>query len=367
MPAIDRQEESTSDQGRTSLFAGTMERQAAGQSDGASGALGELMISSIDESSLTANEGHERSLVWWALAIVLASRLFILVVGYLARSNLRILHPHPMIRPAPSDLYRVPIGVLLNGWANMDGGWYLSIAQPWLRPPLQRGFLSAVPHARTSVAGTGVGYVPAGIALSGLSSVAAAVLLFRFTADALGERSPCGPCLSLDRPHELLLSGGLHRVALPSAERRAVLLRAASAVAGGGRDGPARDADTQRRRRSRRSPGVSSTCSRATGRWRRLRAGLVAVLLVPCGLAVYMAYLWRARGDPLLFSKVGEDLAPPLRPPYLDRVAGSQVGRPGPDEARLPRSSRRALDLLRAVPQSRRTHQRDRARSASCR
>ena len=303
-----------------------MERQAAGQSDGASGALGELMISSIDESSLTANEGHERSLVWWALAIVLASRLFILVVGYLARSNLHILHPHPMIRPAPSDLYRGPIGVLLNGWANMDGGWYLSIAHHGYAHRYSEAFFPLYPMLVRLFAGTGVGYVPAAIAVSVICFVAAAMLLFRLTTDALGGRVALWTVVFLSIAPTSFFFQAVYTESLFLLLSVALFFFA------------------QRRQwLAAGLMGLLATLTRSAGvvlvvpltlfylhscdwQWRRLRGGLLAVLLVPCGLAIYMAYLWRARGDPLLFSKAERIWHRHYAAPYLTAWQGLRSG-----------------------------------------
>jgi Mannosyltransferase (PIG-V) len=325
MRATDRLGGPTSGEEPRNPITARAERQTAGMASGPSGVLGQLTGAPADSSVVAAAE-RRGTLAWWALGVVLASRLFVMVVGYLARSNLHVLRPHAMILAPPSDLYRGPIGFLLNGWANMDGGWYLSIAHHGYAHRYSEAFFPLYPMLVRLLAGASVGYVPAAIALSLVCFVAAAMLLFRLTADALGGRVAFWTVVFLSiAPTSfffqavyteslfLLLSVALFFFA----ERRQWL--AAGLM------------------------GLLATLTRSAGvvlvvplalfylqacdwQWRRLRAGLLAVLLVPCGLAIYMAYLWRARGDPLLFSQVEKRWHRHYAAPYLTVWQGLRAG-----------------------------------------
>ncbi len=271
-------------------------------------------------------DGGERGLAWWAFGVAAASRLLVLAIGYLARSDLRVLHPQVMILPPRSDLYHGALGRLLDGWANMDGGWYLSIAQHGYAHRFSEAFFPLYPLLVRIVAGTGMGYVPAGIVLSLVFFSAAAVLLYRLTADALGERTALWTVVFLSIAPTSFFFQAVYTESLFLLLSVALFYFA--------------------RRRQWLAAGVMgllATLTRSAGvvlvvplalfylqscdwQWRRLRAGLVAVLLVPCGLAIYMAYLWRARGDPLLFSQVEQKWHRRFGAPYLTAWQGLRSG-----------------------------------------
>src|SRR5450759_3643114 len=65
---------------------------------------------------------RERTLVWWALGVAVSSRLFIFLIGFLARSTLPIRQPHLSVVAQPSVLYGGVVGRLLDGWASYDAG-----------------------------------------------------------------------------------------------------------------------------------------------------------------------------------------------------------------------------------------------------
>ena len=258
-------------------------------------------VTRVDGAEVAAREEASR-LALVALGVVVLSRLFTFAIGFLARLTLPVLHPHAMILAQPSLLYRGTLGRLLNGWTNVDAGWYLSIAQHGYAHRYSEAFFPLYPLAMRLVAGSGLGYTLAGVTLSVACFVAAAMLLYWLTADALGPRTALWTVVFLSiAPTSfffqavyteslfLLLSVALFYFA----QRRMWLLAGIM--------------------------GLLASLTRSTGvvlaaplailylqsvdwQWRRFRAAALSVLLVPCGLAGYMAYLWRTHGDPMLFA-----------------------------------------------------------------
>jgi hypothetical protein len=244
------------------------------------------------------------TLVWWALGAAVSSRLFIFAIGFLARSSLPVPRSHAMILAQPSLLFGGTLGRLIDGWANMDAGWYLSIAQHGYAHQYGQAFFPLYPLLVHLFRDGGLGYVPAGIAVSLICFLAAAVLLYSLTAELLDEHVALWAVVFLSIAPTSFFFQAIYTESLflllivalfVFAQRRHWLLAGLM--------------------------GLLATLTRSTGvvlvvplalfylqsiewQWRRLRAGILSVALVPCGLGLYMAYLWRASGDPLLFAKV---------------------------------------------------------------
>ena len=266
-----------------------------------------------------------------ALGVVVLSRLFTFAIGFLARLTLPVLHPHAMILAQPSLLYRGTLGRLLNGWTNVDAGWYLSIAQHGYAHRYSEAFFPLYPLAMRLVAGSGLGYTLAGVTLSVACFVAAAMLLYWLTADALGPRTALWTVVFLSiAPTSFFFQAVyteslflLLSVALFSFAQRRMWLLA-------GIMGLLAEPDTEHRRRARRSHLRSCTCSRSTGSGGASAPRRFPCCSVPCGLAGYMAYLWRTHGDPMLFAHLEEHRWHRyFAEPRGDTVAGRQVRLPG--------------------------------------
>jgi hypothetical protein len=245
----------------------------------------------------------EPVLFWWAMGVAVASRLLVLSIGFVARSSLTILHSRSALHASPAVLFQGGLGRLLDGWTNTDAAWYLNIAQHGYAQADSTAFFPLYPLAVRLLADAGIGYTPAGLAVSLGCFVAAAMLLFVLAAGVLGERNAFWTVVFLSiAPTSffftaiyteslfLLLSVALFFFA----QRRGWLLAGLM--------------------------GMLATLTRGTGavlvvplvifymqsidwQWRRIRLGILSALLVPCGLALYMAYLWSALGNPLLFAK----------------------------------------------------------------
>ena len=255
-----------------------------------------------------AHVGHvrvsERGRFCWALGVAVLSRLFIFAVGLGARTAVPILHPRAMILADPSLLYRGTAGRLLNGWTNVDAGWYLSIAQHGYAHRFSQAFFPLYPLAVGLLARIGPGYVLAGIGLSLACFVGAATLLYRVTADALDTRMALWTVVFLSIAPTSFFYQAVYTESLFLFLSVAVFFLA------------------QRQRWLLAGlAGLLASLTRSTGvvlaapfvlfylgsvdwQWRRIRADIAWVLLVPVGLAVYMAYLWRTQGDPMLFAHV---------------------------------------------------------------
>lgn len=268
-----------------------------------------------------------RTLVWRALSVAILSRLFIFTIGYLTRSRLPVLHVHEKILASPALLYRGSLGSLFNGWANMDAGWYLSIAQHGYAHRYSEAFFPLYPLLVRLVVGIDiVGYLPGGIALSLACFIAAVMLLYKLTADLLGERLAFWTVTFLSIAPTSFFFQAIYTESL------FLLLSVALFFF------------SQRRRWLLAGlMGLLATLTRSTGvvlavplvlfylqsidwQWRRIRIGMASVLLVPCGLFLYMAYLWHARDDPLLFAHVESQWHRYLAPPYITVWRGASYG-----------------------------------------
>ena len=269
---------------------------------------------------------RERTLVWWALGVAVSSRLFIFLIGFLARSTLPIRHPHLTVVAQPSVLYHGAVGRLLDGWTSYDAAWYLNIAQHGYAHPRSEAFFPLYPLLVHLLGSTGMGYTPAGIVISLACFVAAAMLLYRLTADVLGARAALWTVVFLSIAPTSFFFQAIYTESLFLlvsvalcffAQRRQWLLAGLM--------------------------GLLATLTRSTGvvlavplalfylqsvdwQWRRIRAGILSALLVPCGLAIYMVYLWNARDNPLVFARIEHTWGRHFALPYVTVWNGLRDG-----------------------------------------
>lgn len=279
-------------------------------------------------SNENPNEAGEpdRPLVWWALAIAVASRLFVFAFAVLARSTLTIHRPRNALLTPSSDLYHGVLSRLLNGWANGDAAWYLAIAQHGYQQHFSQAFFPLYPLLIHLLGGSGRGATVAGIALSLICFLAAALLLYRLTARLLGARTALWTIVFLALAptsffFQTIYSESLFLLFAVAlfffAERRQWLLAGLA--------------------------GLLATLTRSTGvilaiplllfalaaadwQWHRAWAGLLAVPLVPAGLLIYMAYLWRSTGNPLLFERAQQHWHRSFTAPYVTLWRGCREG-----------------------------------------
>jgi Gpi18-like mannosyltransferase len=284
------------------------------------------MNSRPSNESPDAADRPDRRLVWWALAIAVASRLFVFAFAVLARSTLAIHRPSNALHTPASDLYHGVLGRLLNGWANGDAAWYLTIAEHGYQQRFSQAFFPLYPLLIHLLGGSGRGATVAGIALSLICFLVAALLLYRLTARLLGARTALWTIVFLALAptsffFQAIYSESLFLLLTVAlfffAERQQWLLAGLA--------------------------GLLATLTRSTGvllalplllfalaaadwQWRRARTGLLAVLLVPAGLLIYMAYLWRTAGNPLLFEQAQQHWHRSFTAPYVTLWRGFREG-----------------------------------------
>jgi hypothetical protein len=291
----------------------------------------DIAVKGSTHSEINAARGRESSLARWALGIALLSRVFIFAVGFLARTTLHVQHPRVMILAPPALLFRGSAGRLFDGWANWDGGWYLSIARSGYAHRFSEAFFPLYPLLVGLLGGYGRGLLLTGIAVSLICFVAAALLLYRLTAGALGERTAFWTVIFLSVAPTSLFFQAVYTESLFLllsvalfffAERRRWLLAGLM--------------------------GLLASLTRNSGvlllvplllfylqsidwQWRRIRFQVLGVLLVPCGLLIYMAYLGHARGNPLLFAKLEHRWHRYFTAPYVTLWQGARYAYLGAD------------------------------------
>lgn len=215
---------------------------------------------------------------------------------------------YPVVPPA------FPGSEVLGGWFRFDGGWYERIAREGYTyggPGVQSSvaFFPAYPLAMRAVAVVLGDEILAGMVVTVLSGLAATVLLYRWTADRLGEGAARWTVLTvLLYPYAWYLFGAVYADALfgvavlgafVALERdRTVLAGLAGAVATAARPvGPAVVVGLVAVLLERRG---------GLGRLRSLRPADAGVLLSVAGVGAWSGYLWIRWGDPLLFATVQE-------------------------------------------------------------
>lgn len=274
----------------------------------------------------THARSRERTLVWRALGVAILSRLFIFAIGFLARTFLPVRHPHLSVVVQPSLLYRGPLGRLLDGWTSYDAGWYLTIARHGYAHAHSQAFFPLYPLLVRLLADLGLGYVPAGIVVSLACFLGAAVLLYELAAQALDAKAALWAVTFLSIAPTSFFFQAIYSESLFLLLSVALFFFA------------------QRRRWLLAGlMGLLATLTRNTGvvlavplalfylqsigwQWRRVRAGGLSVALVFGGLAAYMAYLWSAYGDSLLFLRNQREWGRSFAAPYVTVARGVRSG-----------------------------------------
>jgi mannosyltransferase PIG-V len=239
-----------------------------------------------------------------ALSRVLVAFLLTRLILYItAAIAIRLLPSHPGTRAAA----HLGKNLSLAAWARWDAGWYLSIAERgyWFDP---KGASSVAffPLLPLSMKGLGTltgNYAAAGLLIANLAALGAVLALWRWVRAEAGLAAAERATLWLlvypfsfyfhsiyaESLFFLLVTLTFHASA--QGQRLAAGIWAGLAAA-------------------TRPMGALLTPALAWGLWRDWRAGrpargrdAIAVLLPVAGLGAYMAYLWAAFGDPLVFWK----------------------------------------------------------------
>jgi hypothetical protein len=244
-----------------------------------------------------------------AAAVVLGSRLLTFAVAYRA-SSLTHLGTIPLgwRFPQRAEVFHGFFGHLLNPWAHWDGVWFLRIAANGYADPHSPAFFPLYPVAVRGVGWLfGGGFELGGIVLSLVVFAGCCALLFALVNADLGPRVAL-----LSVVYLALFPTSLFFQAIYSEGLFLLLTLACFHFARDGRWWLAGFA------------GLLATLTRSAGvllvvpmlvyyferrDWRHKRTDMqiMAVILVPAGLAAWMAYLWQRTGDPIAFSHVQRD------------------------------------------------------------
>ena len=244
-----------------------------------------------------------------AAAVVLVSRLLTFVVAYRAsfQPHLEAV-PLRWRFPERAEVFHGFLGNLLNPWAHWDGVWFLRIATNGYADPHSPAFFPLYP-----LAVRGVGWLfggdseLGGILLSLVVFAGCCALLFALVNADLGPRVAL-----LSVAYLALFPTSFFFQAIYSEGLFLLLTLACFLFARDGRWWLAGLA------------GFLAALTRSAGvllvvpmllyyferrDWRPARTDvhILAVLLVPAGLAAWMACLWHRTGDPLAFSHVQRD------------------------------------------------------------
>ena len=244
-----------------------------------------------------------------AAALVLASRLLTLAVAYRASLGAHLeAVPLRWRFPEQAEVFRGFAGHLLNPWAHWDGVWFLRIAANGYADPHSPAFFPLYPlavHGAGRLLGGNLEL--GGIVLSLVVFAGCCALLFALVNADLGPRIAL-----LSVAFLALFPTSFFFQAIYSEGLFLLLTLACFLFAREGRWWLAGLA------------GLLATLTRSAGvllvvpmllyyfeqrGWRLARTDVhvLAVMLVPAGLAIWIAYLWHRAGDPLAFAHVQRD------------------------------------------------------------
>ncbi len=280
----------------------------------------------------------------WAAAAAAGSRVLLALLAILTTYTVGVRARGMWLRdPAHAEVFHGFLKRVLEPWAHWDGVWFIRIAADGYGAHGQsQAFFPLYPLLVRGVAAlTGHNYVIAGLVVSLACYAGAMVMLFRLAHALLGPRvalwsvvliSVFPTALFFQAAYSESLFLLLTLLSLWWARRSrwalaglAGLLAALTRSAGVALLLPlAVIWWEQRRGRAVRLPGGPAAGPAPPAS--RPRASSVAwLLLVPAGLAMYMAYLWWAFGDPLLFGSTqafwGRELTLPTSAIWRGAVA----------------------------------------------
>ncbi|MCX6362573.1 MAG: mannosyltransferase family protein [Actinobacteria bacterium] len=283
----------------------------------------------------------------WAVAAAAGTRLLLALVAILTTYTVGVRVTALWLRdPAHAEVLHGFLKRALEPWAHWDGVWFIRIAADGYGVHAQsQAFFPLYPILVRGVAAvTGHGYVVAGLVVSLACYAGAMVVLFKLAQALLGPRVALWTVILISvfptalffqavyseslfllltllslwwaRRGRWALAGLAGLLAVLTRSSGVVLLLPLAVLWW-----------EQRRGGALRLPGGPAAGPAPPVR-RPSAASFAWLLLVPVGLGVYMTYLWRAFGDPLLFGSVqaywGRELT--LPPAAIWRGAVAAVG-----------------------------------------
>jgi len=259
----------------------------------------------------------------WAVAVAAATRVVLALVAVVTTYTVGVRVRAIWLRdPAHAEVLHGFLKRVLEPWAHWDGVWFIRIAAGGYGGHADsQAFFPLYPLLVRGVAVvTGHSYVVAGLVVSLVCYAGAMVVLFKLAQALLGPRVALWSVVFIS-----VFPTALFFQAVYSESLFLLLTLLSFLWAGRGRWALAGLAGLlaaltrssgvvlllplaviwweQRRGSAVRLPGGPAVGSAAPGR-RPSASSFVWLLLVPAGLALYMAYLWSTFGDPLLFGTV---------------------------------------------------------------
>jgi len=280
----------------------------------------------------------------WAVAAAAGTRILLVVVAVLTTYTVGVRERAIWLRdPAHAEVLHGFLKRVLEPWAHWDGVWFIRIAADGYGAHAQsQAFFPLYPLLVRAVAAlTGHDYVVAGLVLSLACYAGAMVVLFKLAQTLLGARVALWSVVFIS-----VFPTALFFQAVYSESLFLLLTLLSFWWARGGRWALAGLAGLlavltrssgalfllplaviwweQWRGGAVRLPGGPAAGPASPGR-RPPAASFAWLLLVPAGLGLYMAYLWWAFGDPLLFSSMqaywGRELTLPTSAIWRGAVA----------------------------------------------
>ncbi len=282
----------------------------------------------------------------WAVLAAAGSRVFLALVALVTVATLGVRDRALFLRDARAEDLQGFAALLFEPWAHWDGVWFIRIAADgYAAHENSQAFFPLYPLlVRGLAAVTGGSYVVAGVLISLVCYAGAMLLLYRLAKAEFGAPAALWSVVFIS-----VFPTALVFQAVYSESLFLLLSLACFALARRGRWLPAGFAGLLAT--LTRSSGLALLVPLALMWWEqrqavalRLPGGPAAVriparrpggaalawlLLIPAGLALYMAYLWRAFGDPVIFGAAqtswGRALAAPWKSVWqgaVEAVAG---------------------------------------------
>ena len=259
----------------------------------------------------------------WAVAVAAGTHILLAVVAVVTTYIVGVQARAIWLRdPQHAEVLHGLLKRVLEPWAHWDGVWFIRVAADGYGAHAQsQAFFPLYPALVRGVAvATGHNYVVAGLVVSLACYAGAMVMLFKLAQALLGPRVALWSVVFISvfptalffqavyseslfllvtllsfwwaRRSRWALAGLAGLLAVLARSSGVVLLLPLAVIWW-----------EQRRGSAVKLPGGPDASPAAPGR-RPPAASFVWLLLVPVGLALYMAYLWWAFGDPLLFGSV---------------------------------------------------------------
>ncbi len=256
----------------------------------------------------------------WAAVAAAGSRILLALVALVTMLTIGVRERAPFLRDPRAEALDGPAAAMLEPWAHWDGVWFIRIAADgYGAHQNSQAFFPLYPLLVRAVSWVAGDFVIAGVLVSLTCYAGAMILLYQLVKEDFGASAGAWTIVFISLFPTALVFQAVYSeslflllsVACFAAARRgnwlaaglAGLLATATRSSGLALLVPlAFMWWEQRHAIALRLPGGPQ--ARAPRLRRPTLASLACLLLVPAGLALYMAHLWATFGDPLLFGQV---------------------------------------------------------------